>query len=254
MIELRNVGITYTHNFTASKQILSNINLHIRQGEFVCLLGPSGCGKTSLLNLMAGFISPTEGVVYFSGKQVTAPGQERGVVFQEHTLFPWLTAIQNVAFGLRRQRMAKRKALILARQMLETVGLSGCEQSFPHTLSGGMRQRIAIARTLVLDPEALLMDEPFSALDANSRERLQDELLRLWKLHGHTLVYVTHSVEEAVYLADRVIIIGPEPPHIVADMRISQTSPRERYSASRLEQVRKLRACLDSLPCCIGPQ
>ena len=253
MIQLHNVGLSYADPSGSRRHVLHNVDLHIKEGEFVCLLGPSGCGKTSLLNLIAGFLLPSAGVVRFGGAEVKTPGPERGVVFQEHALFPWLTAQQNVAFGLRRQGIPRRQAAAQARRMLTSVGLAGREKSYPHMLSGGMRQRVALARVLALNPKALLMDEPFSALDANTREHLQDELLRLWQRHGHTLVYVTHSVEEAAYLADRVLITGPEPPHIIADIPIDQARPRQRFSTQMLEQTQLLRSCLDTLPCCVTP-
>lgn len=252
MIELRNIGLNYRRDGGRSHAALAGVNLAIAEGEFVCLLGPSGCGKTSLLNLVAGFLRPSEGQVCFDGVPVKGPGPDRGVVFQDATLFPWLTVRQNVGFGLRRAGCPRERLAERVEEAIATVGLAGHEDAYPHALSGGMRQRAAIARVLVMEPRALLMDEPFSALDANARERLQDELLRIWEEHRRTVLYVTHSVEEAAYLADRVLVIGPPPRSVAHDVALPQARPRERLSAELGEATRLLRAKLDILPCCVG--
>ena len=190
---------------------LSGVDLRVNESEFVCVLGPSGCGKSTLLNLVAGFLRPTSGKVLFEGREVVGAGPERGVVFQDPTLFPWLTVRANVAFGLSVGGMDKSERVRRASAALHLVGLDGFAEAYPHALSGGMRQRVALARVLVLEPRALLMDEPFGALDANSRERLQDELLALWQRHRRTVLFVTHNVEEAAYLADRVVVTDDNP-------------------------------------------
>lgn len=233
--------------------VLHQLTLHIPRNQFLCVLGPSGCGKTTLLNLAAGFIRPSQGQVLFAGRAITAPGPQRGVVFQDAGLFPWLTTLENVCFGLRQQGMPKTQREALATTYLHAVGIARHANAWPAALSGGMRQRVAIARILALQPEALLMDEPFSALDANSREHLQDLLLELWQARRQTIVYITHSVEEAAYLADRVLILGPAPNTIHADICIDLARPRCRCTAEFQEVVGQLRGRLNQLPCCMKP-
>lgn len=251
MIELREVTLDYAMPRKHTRRVLAGVNLRVPKGQLLCLVGPSGCGKTSLLNLVAGFLKPTSGHVLFDGKPVTAPGPGCGVVFQEPTLFPWLTVRRNVAFGLRRQGFTKSEVKCRTAEALAIVGLGGQEDAFPHALSGGMRQRAAIARVLVLEPKAILMDEPFSALDANARERLQDEVVRIWEHKRCTIVYVTHSVEEAAYLGDRVVVMAPPPAAIAGDTEVSLPRPRDRSSSILANRVRGLRDRLDALPCCV---
>ncbi|WP_300669146.1 ABC transporter ATP-binding protein [Desulfoluna sp.] len=253
MISLYELEKSYGNNGTTGPQILQNVSLSLPRGEFTCVLGPSGCGKTTLLNLIAGFTRPTSGNLHVDGCEITGPGPDRGVVFQEATLFPWLTVLKNVEFGLRQQGKTKGTCTEEAMHCLGLVGMADQANAYPHTLSGGMKQRVAIARVLALKPDVLLMDEPFSALDANTRERLQDELLRLWEMFGQTVFYVTHSVEEAAFLADRVIIMGPSPHNIRADIQIDLPRPRMRYSQEMEAVVHNLRHELNTLPCCIGP-
>jgi NitT/TauT family transport system ATP-binding protein len=253
MIQIKQISKKYEDNGHTSATILSEINLTIPKGQFVCLLGPSGCGKTTLLNLIAGFIKPSQGQILFNHLRVKGPGHERGVVFQDATLFPWLTVLQNVGFGLRQQGLNRHDRTKMATKYLHLVGMGHHKDAYPYTLSGGMRQRIAIARVLALEPQALLMDEPFSSLDINSREHLQDELLRVWDTHRRTLFYVTHSVEEAVYLADRVIIMGAAPKNIFSDIILPLKRPRTRLSPEFHRVTASLRASLDTLPCCIKP-
>ncbi len=210
---------------------LENIDLQISSGEFVCLLGPSGCGKSTLLNLIAGFLRPNAGTVTVDGSIVSAPGPDRGMVFQEYALFPWMTVADNIAFGLRIKRMPR--AVITARvdELLQQLGLAEFRARFPKDLSGGMRQRVAIARVLALDSPILLMDEPFGALDALTRRTLQDELLRLWQRLRKTVVFVTHSIEEAIYLADRVVVMTYRPGTIKRDQHIDLPRPRDPASS-----------------------
>jgi NitT/TauT family transport system ATP-binding protein len=206
---------------------LKDINLTIASGEFVCLLGPSGCGKSTLLNAIAGFSHPTSGDIWAGDKRVTAPGPDRGMVFQEYALFPWMSIQQNIAFGL---EIAGRSAPAIRERvdmLLNMLGLHEFRDRFPKDLSGGMRQRVAIARVLALDSPIMLMDEPFGALDALTRRNLQDELLKIWKELNTTIVFVTHSIEESIYLADRTIVMTYRPGTIKRDVQITLPRPRD---------------------------
>ncbi len=214
---------------TADREVvaLKGIDLDIQRGQFVCLLGPSGCGKSTLLNAIAGFSAPTTGSIIANGKAVAKPGPERGMVFQEYALFPWMTVENNVAFGLELKRLPKADITARVDSLLKTLGLSEFKQRFPKDLSGGMRQRVAIARVLALDSPILLMDEPFGALDALTRRTLQDELIRIWAQFDKTIVFVTHSIEEAIYLADRIVVMTFRPGTIKADMTVPMPRPRD---------------------------
>ena len=206
---------------------LKGIDLDIAPGELVCLLGPSGCGKSTLLNAIAGFSSPSAGSIQVAGTPIASPGPDRGMVFQEYALFPWMSVARNIAFGLEIKGM--RRADIDARvaSLLDMLGLTDFRDRFPKDLSGGMRQRVAIARVLALDPPIMLMDEPFGALDALTRRTLQDELLRIWEALGKTIVFVTHSIDEAIYLGSRVVVMTYRPGTIKRDMAISLPRPRD---------------------------
>jgi len=210
---------------------LQNIDLNVRKGEFVCLLGPSGCGKSTLLNAVAGFQPPTRGVVTADGRPVTGPGPDRGMVFQEYALFPWMTVAENIAFGLQIKKMPKAEIAVRVEALLEKLHLQDFRNRYPKDLSGGMRQRVAIARVLALDSPILLMDEPFGALDALTRRTLQDELLRIWEEVGKTILFVTHSIEESIYLADRIIVMTYRPGTIKRDVVVDMPRPRDGASA-----------------------
>lgn len=197
-------------DFTA----LDGIDLEIESGEFLVVVGPSGCGKSTLLDLLGGLSTPTAGRILLDGKPVTGPGLDRGIVFQQYALLPWRTALGNVEFGLEATGVPRRERKSRAREFLDLVGLSGFEDRHPHQLSGGMRQRVAIARSLAYDPDVLLMDEPFAALDAQTRESLQDELRRIWQRTGKTVVFITHGIEEAVYLGQKVAVMTSRPGRI----------------------------------------
>jgi NitT/TauT family transport system ATP-binding protein len=205
---------------------LKDINLEIEAGQFVCLLGPSGCGKSTLLNAVAGFSLPSSGTIHVDGKPVVAPGPERGMVFQEYALFPWMTVEQNIAFGLEIKGMPRPDRERRVAALLDMLGMADFRSRFPKDLSGGMRQRVAIARVLALDSPIMLMDEPFGALDALTRRNLQDELLRIWAELKKTVIFVTHSIEEAIYLADRIIVMTYRPGTVKRDLVV--TLPRMR--------------------------
>jgi NitT/TauT family transport system ATP-binding protein len=209
---------------------LQGIDLEIPRGQFTCLLGPSGCGKSTLLNAIAGFALPTRGNISADGKWVTGPGPERGMVFQEYALFPWMTVAQNVAFGLEIKGMPKAQIASRVAALLNMLKMAEFGQRFPKDLSGGMRQRVAIARVLALDSPIMLMDEPFGALDALTRRSLQDELLRIWAELKKTIIFVTHSIEEAIYLADRIVVMTYRPGTVKRDILVEL--PRMRDPAS----------------------
>jgi NitT/TauT family transport system ATP-binding protein len=206
---------------------LERIDLSVAPGEFVCLLGPSGCGKSTLLNAIAGFVKPTAGCIDVDGAEVKGPGPDRGMVFQEYALFPWMTVAQNVAFGLQIQKRPKAEIAAKVDALLSMLKLGDFSGRFPKDLSGGMRQRVAIARVLAIDSPILLMDEPFGALDALTRRSLQDELLRLWAEVQKTIVFVTHSIEESIYLADRIVVMTYRPGTVKRELRVELQRPRD---------------------------
>lgn len=225
MISLRNVTKRYDSR-RGSVLSLDRVSLDIEQGEFVTIVGPSGCGKSTMLNIMAGLITPTSGEALVNGRPVDGPGPERGMIFQQYALFPWLTAQQNVEFGLRIQGMSSRKRKETARHYLDLVGLAKFADALPKELSGGMKQRCAIARAYAVNPEILLMDEPFGALDAMTRVHMQDDLLATWQQERRTCAFITHDVEEAVYLATRVVIMSPHPGRIARIVDVPLEYPR----------------------------
>jgi len=207
---------------------LLNVSLDIRPGEFLCAIGPSGCGKTTLLNMIAGFTAPTRGSLLFDGRPIAGPGPDQGVVFQEYALFPWLTAQRNVEFGLQMRGVGKAERRERARASLDMVGLLGAADRYPFELSGGMRQRVAVARALVNHPRILLMDEPFAAVDALTRVTLQTELLRIWQEIGLTVFFITHNIEEAVFLGDRIVVMASRPGRIQRIVENPLPRPRDR--------------------------
>ena len=205
---------------------LDNVDLHIAEGEFVSLVGASGSGKTTLLRIIAGLLFPDEGTASAGGRVIRGPGTDRAFVFQHDCLLPWQSTFGNASFGLRMHGRLDRAAKDRVQELLELVGLLGFEDYYPHQLSGGMRQRVNLARALAVQPEILLMDEPFAALDAQTREVMQAELLRIWAADRHTVVFVTHQIDEAVYLADRVVILGARPGSIRDEIEIEMPRPR----------------------------
>lgn len=210
---------------------LEGVSFDVSDGEFVCLVGPSGCGKTTLFRIIAGLDAATDGEVYLSGDRVEGPTPDMGVVFQEYHLFPWRTVRGNVAFALEKQDVPESERRARVEELVELVGLEGFEDSYPKALSGGMKQRVAIARALAADPALLLMDEPFGAVDAQTREMLQSELLEIWERTGKTVLFVTHDVEEAVKLADRIVVMAKEPGRVDEIVEVELPRPRSRSDA-----------------------
>jgi len=228
MIAISGVTKTFQRRGGGTHLAIESIDLEVAEGEFVSILGPSGCGKSTLLYIVGGFVPPSRGQITVSGRPVTGPGPDRGPVFQEFALFPWKTVLRNVAYGLREAGMRKREAETQAEALIARVGLKGYEGFYPKELSGGMKQRVAIARTLAYNPAILLMDEPFGALDAHTRVRLQNELLELWERDRKTVLFVTHAVDEAVFLSDRVVVMTRQPGRIKAVVDIDLPRPRLR--------------------------
>ena len=225
-------------------EALAPVDLAIPKGEFVCMIGASGCGKSTLLRIIAGFEEPTTGEVAIDGKPVTGPGSDRGMVFQDYALFPWMTVRQNISFGPRQRHLAREEIDRTTDEFVRMVGLERFADRYPNQLSGGMKQRVAIARVLANNANILLIDEPFGALDALTREQLQNELLQIWKRTGVTTIFVTHSVEEAVLLADRVLVMSAGPGKIDSDFRIDLPRPRDvsspEFNALRRDVARRL--------------
>jgi NitT/TauT family transport system ATP-binding protein len=234
--------------------VLSNINLEVNPKQFVCLLGPSGCGKSTLLNTIAGFIKPDAGFVSVNDKRVTKPGPDRGFVFQKNSLLPWMTLEQNVGYGLKIKGFKKADTVDKVDHYLDLVGLSKYRSSYPHELSGGMQQRGSIVRALITQPSVLLMDEPFGAVDAQTRIILQEMLLRIWAQVGITIVFVTHDIDEAVLLADRIVVMGVNPGHIKATFDVGLVRPRsadstlsDEFREIKLRVLRSIREETDKL-------
>jgi NitT/TauT family transport system ATP-binding protein len=235
-IVVRNVNRCFRSAHGQKVDALQNVNLDVQDaysregrdiGEFRVLLGPSGCGKSTLLRLIAGLDKPDSGEVLVNDQPVHGPGKDRGMVFQKYTSFPWLTVADNIAYGLKINGVAAETRKHTVEQLIHAVGLSGFEKAYPDTLSGGMQQRVAIARTLALRPAVILMDEPFGALDAQTRSEMQQLLLRVWQETASTILFVTHDVEEAIYLADRVFIMSAHPGTIVEDVQVPFDRPRD---------------------------
>jgi len=228
MIEIDRVSQMFETSGRRGHLALSDISLSIEDGAFVSILGPSGCGKSTLLYIVGGFVMPTAGVARVKGRAIAGPGPDRGPVFQEFALFPWKNVLGNVMYGLRQQGVTRGEAEAQSRRLIEMVGLKGYETFYPKELSGGMKQRVAIARTLAYRPEVLLMDEPFGALDAHTRTRLQNDLLNIWERDRKTVLFVTHSVDEAVFLSDKVVVMTRSPGRIKEVVEIDLPRPRRR--------------------------
>lgn len=231
-LEIKNANKTWLDTKRSTEVVaLGDVSLDVQEGEFVCIVGPSGCGKSTLLQLIAGIETPTAGTLQLDGEPISGPSWTRGVVFQEHALFPWLTVEDNIAFGLRVRGVPKADRERIVREQLGVVNLSAFSHSYPSQLSGGMKQRVGIARVLANDPKVMLLDEPFGALDAQTRQGLQTELLHIWEMKQKTVVFITHDIVEAVYLADRVVVMGASPGRIKEILPID--IPRDRSRTSR---------------------
>jgi NitT/TauT family transport system ATP-binding protein len=243
-VSLQEVSLRYKTETGAELLALDGINLQVRQGEFLCIVGPSGCGKSTLLHVIAGLQKPTSGSVLVGEEPVNAPGTDRILIFQEHGLFPWLTVGENVEFGMKMKGLPKKERQERTRNYLRLVHLSQFKESRPHQLSGGMRQRVALARALATEPDVLLMDEPFAALDAQTRDLLHDELERIWAETGRTIIFVTHNVREAVRLGDRVVLLSFRPGRIKREFEVELPRPRH---LEEVDVARTAREILDSL-------
>ncbi|HEX2225549.1 MAG TPA: ABC transporter ATP-binding protein [Candidatus Binatia bacterium] len=226
-IEARNIGLIFKSKDRAPVTALSNFNLEVSRGEFVSIVGPSGCGKSTFLNMLLGLIKPGAGEMRIDGTPITGPGQERAMVFQEFGLLPWRTVQANVELGLELKGVPAAQRAARGRDLINLVGLNGFERHYPHELSGGMKQRVGLARALATDPEVLLMDEPFAALDAQTRDLMQMELLQIWERTNKTVLFVTHSIEEAAYLSDRVIVMTARPGRTKNIVKIDLPRPRD---------------------------
>ncbi|HEX2725132.1 MAG TPA: ABC transporter ATP-binding protein [Beijerinckiaceae bacterium] len=239
-IEARDVGLVY-NTPAGTVTAVEGVTFTMRPSEFLCLVGPSGCGKSTMLNIIAGFLTPSSGEIRIDGKPVKGYGQDRGVVFQDFAqLFPWRTALGNVTFGLEMKGVAKAERERIALEQLRLVKLEKFARSYPHHLSGGMQQRVAIARALAYDPAVLLMDEPFAALDAFTRDEMQKLVADVWRETRKTVIYVTHNVAEAVYLADRVLVMTPHPGRVKAEIAVRLPRPRDPLSMEFLEYQKEL--------------
>lgn len=244
-IVLEGVAKVYESRSGEPVEALKPMDLEIAAGEFLVIVGPSGCGKSTLLYMLAGFSEPTTGTIRVDGKPVTGPDIDRGMVFQSYALFPWLSVIGNVEFGLERKGVPRAERRRIAMQYLQTVGLQDFADKHVNELSGGMKQRVAIARAFATEPSVIFMDEPFGALDALTRRFLQKELLRLWQEHRKTIVFITHSVPEAVFLADRIVVMTARPGRIKSIIRIDLPHPRDSTSDQFRDVERRIYADLD---------
>jgi ABC-type nitrate/sulfonate/bicarbonate transport system ATPase subunit len=234
-------------NTTRTLRVFNDVSFAVREGEFVSIIGPSGCGKSTLLNLSAGLDPASAGAVYVDGRRVHGPGLDRGVVFQEFALFPWLTVLGNIEFGLRSQGVPAAERRSIAERYVGLVGLSGFENFYPYRLSGGMRQRVGLARALAIEPSVLLMDEPFGALDAQTRETMQKTLAEIWQATRKTVLFITHDIREAIYLSDRVLVMNGRPATISLDVAIELARPRNRHDAQFQDYERRLEQAIGTI-------
>ncbi len=245
-VDIENVSIELGGTLTPFVAV-NDVSFSVRPGELVCLLGPSGCGKSTLLSALAGHITPVSGAIKLDGRPVSGPSPERGIVFQQHTLFPWKRVNDNVAFGLKMKAVDRKSRQQQADEYLRLVGLAGFERRFPSQLSGGMQQRVEIARALINLPRVLLMDEPFSALDAQTRLNMQEMLLDIWEKFNITVVFVTHDIDESLFLADRILVMSSRPGRIIEQIHVPFSRPRMRDVMTQPEFVLLKRHCLGLL-------
>lgn len=242
-IEIKNLEKIY--GFGSDQVIaLTNINLSFLDQEFICILGPSGCGKTTLLNIIAGFEFPSSGSITISGKSISGPGSDRVMMFQDYALFPWLTVSKNIEYGLKQKKIEKQQRKDIVNSLIDLIDLRGFENKYPIQLSGGMRQRVALARAMAVDPLILLMDEPFAALDSFTRERMQDELIRVWQKNKKLVVFITHSIEESIKLADRIIVMSSRPGEVLDLFEMKEPRPRDLSSSESIFTAKKIRELL----------
>ena len=242
-VEIRSVSKLFGAG-AAKVVALHDVSLRIGFNEFVCVVGPSGCGKTTLLNLLAGFEFPSAGEVCAFGREITGPGPDRTMMFQDYALFPWLTVTGNIEYGLKRKGAPKAERGEIVRHYVDLIDLKGFEHKYPHQLSGGMRQRVALARALAVKPAMLLMDEPFAALDSFTRERMQDELVRVWQSERKAVLFITHNIDEAIKLADRVVVMSPRPGRITAILGLNSGRPRDILSDENVVVIKRVRDML----------
>lgn len=245
-VEFQDVSVVFGKDGTAHKAV-ENTTITIEPGEFVCILGPSGCGKSTLMNTVAGYVKPSTGQVLVDGQSISKPGPDRGMVFQQYSLLPWKTVYENIAFGPKMAGRTKSEASSIANTFLNMVGLSKFGDRYPAELSGGMQQRVGIARALANYPSVLLMDEPFGALDAQTRLMMQENLLDIWKEFGITVLFVTHDVDEAVFLSDRVLVMSAAPGRIINDLRIGLDRPRDPDMSTSSIFIEAKQECLQSI-------
>lgn len=246
-IVVNKLGKTFVSEETGETvTAIQNLNLTIRENEFVAIIGPSGCGKSTFLYMVAGFERPTEGEILMGGQPITGPGRDRGLVFQEFVLFGWRTVLRNITLGLEMQKVPKEEAEQIARRWIRATGLSGFENAYPATLSGGMKQRVAIARALAYNPDVVLLDEPFGALDVQTKNYMIKDLHSLWQEANKTILMVTHSVQEAVLMADRVVVFGNRPSGIVHEELIDLPHPRDVAQPEMVEHIRNVTSALSA--------
>ncbi|OXS78382.1 ABC transporter ATP-binding protein [Domibacillus enclensis] len=236
LLQINDVNKQYTNN-KVTNTVLDHVSVSVKEGEFISILGPSGCGKSTLLSMVAGLVKPTSGTIMLDGQPIQKPGKDRGMVFQQSALFPWLNVEENVMFPFKKE-MNKQEALQKAKHYLQMVQLSNYGKHYPHELSGGMQQRVAIARAFTMDPKVLLMDEPFGALDEQTRTRMHGELERIWLDTKKTVLFVTHSISESIKLSERIIVMGTRPGRIIADIPVTLPRPR-RFDAPETIQLEK---------------
>ena len=241
-VSVRNVSKVHVPHDGAPLLALHEVDFDVERNEFFSIVGPSGCGKTTLLNLLAGFEQPTRGELRVDGELITAPGWERAVVFQEYALFPWYTVSQNIRYGLKRKRCPPAEQDRLIEHYIALVGLGGFESRYPRELSGGMRQRVSIARALAVNPAILLMDEPFASLDIQTREYMQDELLKIWQREPKTVIFVTHSIDEAIKLSDRIAIMAPRPGRVEEIKVVEFERPRDPTNTAMVRLAAEVKA------------
>lgn len=240
-LEITGLQKNYVDSYSGEEvTAIGDVSFSVNEGEFVSVLGPSGCGKTTVLNIVAGFVNLTEGEVVVDGQAVSGPGPDRGVVFQSHALFPWKTVLGNVVFGLRMKGVPRVERDAKGKEFLELVGLGGFEHKYPHELSGGMQQRLGVARVLANEPAVMLMDEPFASIDAQTRRKLQEDLTRIFEKRHPTVFFVTHDVDEAVFLSDRIVVLSKRPSRVREIVTVDLPRPREWRTALEMPEFREI--------------